>query len=82
MDKTEAIAILKELFVVCPEIGQAVFVSLDPDIVDEKANGSCKIRMRIDLDNELRDRIKNFLCVRKLELTETRGLSVIFSSAQ
>ena len=73
MDKAEALAVLRELFAVCPEIGQAVFVSVDPD-----SKGFCKIRLRMNLDSELKDCIKKVLGARKLELIETKDLAIIY----
>ncbi len=75
MDKTEAIAVLRELFVACPEIGQAVFVSLDPD-----SKGFCKIRLKINLDSDLKDCFTKILKAHKLEITETKDLLAIIYS--
>lgn len=79
MDKAEAIAVLKELFAVCPEIGQAVFVSLDPDNVNVNSKGLYKIRLRINLDRDLKDCIAKILGTHKLEMTETKDFAIIYS---
>ena len=78
MDKSEAIAVLRELFSVCPELGQAVFVSLDPDNLNAKSKDLYKIRLRINLDRELRDCITKVLESHKLEMIETQDLAVIY----
>ena len=77
MDKAEAIAVLKELFAVCPEIGQACFVSIDPDS-NIKPKGSYKIRLGINLDGH-RDCIKKILDAHKLDLTENEEMTIIHS---
>lgn len=78
MNKTEAIEVLKEIFAVCPEIGQAVFVSLDPDNVYTKSKNVYRIRLRINLDVQLRDCIKKVLDTHKLEMIETKDLAIIY----
>jgi hypothetical protein len=78
LDKAETIAVLKELFAVCPEIGQAVFVSLDLDNIDVKSMGFYKITLRLNLDNELKAGLKKFLEARKLKFMETKDLAVIY----
>ena len=77
MDKAEAIAVLRELFAVCPEIGQAVFVSLDPDNVFARSKNFYKISLRINLDGQLRDCITKVLDTHELEMTETKDLAII-----
>jgi len=78
VNKTEAIEVLKEIFAVCPEIGQAVFVSLDPDNVYTKSKNVYRIRLRINLDVQLRDCIKKVLDTHKLEMIETKDLAIIY----
>jgi hypothetical protein len=78
LDKAEAIAVLKELFAVCPEIGQACFVSIDPDS-SIKPKGSYTIRLGINLDGQHRDCIKKILDAHKLELTENEEMTIIHS---
>jgi len=80
VDKAEAIAVLKELFAVCPEIGQAVFVSLDPDNVNANSKGFYKIRLQLNLDSHLRDCITKILNAHKLEMTETKDLAIIYGT--
>ena len=80
MDKAEAIAVLRELFAACPEIGQAVFVSLDPDNVFARSKNFYKISLRINLDGQLRDCITKVLESHKLEMVETKDLAVIYGS--
>lgn len=78
MDKAEAIAVLRELFAGCPEIGQAVFVSLDPDNVNANSKGFYKIRLQINLDSNFRDCITKILKAHKLEMSETKDLAIIY----
>jgi hypothetical protein len=63
---------------VCPEIGRADFVSLDPDNVSANPQGFYKIRLRVNLEKNSKQTIKAILNKHKLELTETKGLVVIY----
>jgi len=77
VDKAEAINVLREVFVVCPEIGNADFVSLDPENASENSSEMYKIRLRIKLDSQLIDCVQKILDARKLKITETKDLVVI-----
>jgi hypothetical protein len=79
LDKAEALAVLKELLAVCPEIGQACFVSIDPDSSSVKSKGSYKIRLGINFDGQLRDCLKKILDAHRLEFTEKEGMTIIYS---
>jgi hypothetical protein len=79
LDKAEALTVLKELFAACPEIGQACFVSIDPDRSSVKPKGSYKIRLGINFDSQHRDSIKKILDTHKLELTEKEDMTIIHS---
>jgi hypothetical protein len=78
LDKAEAISVLKELFIVCPEIGQAVFVSLDPVKTNENAQRLYKIRLGMYLDKQLRDCMENVLAAHKLNIAGGRDLVTIY----
>lgn len=76
MDKAEAIAVQRELFAVCPEIGQAVSVSLDPD------SRGLSLHYQIaneHFDSNLKDCVTKILNARKLEMIETKDLAIIYS---
>jgi hypothetical protein len=59
VEKAEAIAILREIYTVCPEIGSADFVSLD--YINVNSQGFYRIRLRVNLDNQSRTVIKPIL---------------------
>jgi hypothetical protein len=80
IDKAEAIAVLREIFTACPEIGRADFVSLDPDNVSAGSEGFYKIRLRVNLDKDSKQAIKSILKRHKLELMETKDLTIICRS--
>ncbi len=79
LDKAEAIVVLRKIFAVCPEIGNADFVSLDPDNANVPSKGVCKIRLRINLDNQSILTIKPVLDSHKLEMTQTKDSIIIHS---
>ena len=81
MEKAEAIAVLRELFVVCPEIGTAVFVSLDHHKTDLSENRLYKIRLGMNFDNRTKDCISKVLDDHKLKMIETNNSATIFRSA-
>ena len=78
MNKAEAIAVLRELFAVCPELGNADFVSLDPDDVNVNSKGVYKIRLRVNLDEQSKSTIKPILDSYKLEISQAQDLIVIY----
>ena len=78
MNKVEAITVLREIFTMCPEIGRADFVSLDPDNVSANPQGFYKIRLRVNLEKNSKQAIKAILNKHKLELMETKDLVVIY----
>ena len=80
MDKTEAMAILRDVFTVCPEIGNAEFISLDIDNLS--VNLKCyllRIRLWVDLDGQSRTLIKPILDAHKVQMTQTKNLIIISS---
>jgi len=76
LDKSEAINILRELFSVCPEIGNADFVSLDN--VKYNSKSICRLRLKVDLDNRSKTAIRPILKAHKLEMKITENLVDIF----
>jgi hypothetical protein len=77
VNKSEAIAVLREIFAACPEINHADFVSLDPDNLSVNSKGIYTIRLRVNLDRESKEAIKAVLDKHKLEMTVTKDLVVI-----
>ena len=77
MNKSEAIAVLREIFAACPEINHADFVSLDPDNLSGNSKGIYMIRLRVNLDRESKEAINAVLDKHKLEMTVTENLVVI-----
>jgi len=78
LEKAEALAVLRELFAACPEIGQARFASIDPDGSGVKPRCFYKIRLGINFDSQLRDCVRKILDAHKLELTEKEDLIIIY----
>jgi len=78
LDKAEALAVLRELFAACPEIGQARFASIDPDVSGVKPRCSYKIRLGINFDSQLRDCVKKIVDIHELELTEKEDWVIIY----
>ena len=81
MNKAEAVAVLREVFSACPELGCADFVTLDPDNVIVNRSGFYKIRLRCNLGSSLRDCIKPILVAHKLKMTESEELITIYRSS-
>ena len=79
MDKAEAIAVLREIYSVCPQIGNADFVSLDYFTVNSK--GFFRIRLRVSLDDQSRIEIQPVLDAHKLEMRRARDLVDIYPLA-
>jgi len=79
VDKTEAVAVLREIFSVCPEIDYAEFVSLD--YINVKSKGFYRIRLRVNLDNQSKTAIKPILDAHKLEVTHHNDLVDIYPVA-
>jgi len=78
LDKAEALAVLRELFAACPEIGQARFASIDPDGSGVKPRCFYKIRLGINVDSQLRDGLKKIVDIHELELTEKEDWVIIY----
>ena len=72
MNKAEAITVLREIFTVCPEIGNADFVSVD--YINVNSQGVYRIRLRVNLDSQSKTLIKPILDAHKLEMTHTKDL--------
>ena len=79
MDKAEAVAVLREIFILCPELERSDYVSLDADNGKKNSKGFYKIRLRVNLDNEEKNAIQPILDVHKLEITQNKDLITICS---
>jgi len=80
VNKSEAMAVLREILAACPEIGHADFVSIDPENVSVNPKGSYKIRLRINLDRESKEAIKTILDKHNFRMTETKDLVIIHAA--
>ena len=79
MDKNEVIAILREIYSVCPEIGNASFVSVD--YINANSQGFYRIRLRVNLDIPSKSVIKPVLDAHELEMTCTKDFIDIYPLA-
>ena len=76
MNKAETIAILREIFAVCPEIRDAEFVSVD--YINMNSRGFYRLRLRVNLNELSRTAIKPILEAHKLEMMHAKGLVDIY----
>ena len=79
MDRSEIIAVLHEIYSVCPEIGNASLVSVD--YINANSQGFFRIRLRVNLDISSKSVIKPVLDARKLEMTCTKDFLDIYPLA-
>jgi hypothetical protein len=79
LDKAEAVAVLREIFTLCPELERSDYVSLDPDNGKKNSKGFYKIRLRVNLDNEEKNVIQPILDAHKLKITQNKDLVTICS---
>jgi len=79
VEKAEVIEILREIYAVCPEIGNADFVSVDH--INVNSRGFYRVRLRVNLDNQSRIAIKPILDAHKLEMTHSKDLVDIYPQA-
>ena len=81
MKKTEAMTVLHEIYMVCPEFRNSDNVErLDPALakISVLPNGFYELRVRCELDDESREAIKPILDAHKLAMTETKDSINIF----
>ena len=76
MDKPEAVAILREIFTVCPQIDYAEFVSVD--YINVNSQGFFRIRLKVNLDDQSKNAIKPILDSHKVEMTQNKDLIDIY----
>jgi len=79
VEKTEVIAVLREIYAVCPEIGNADFVSVD--YINVNSRGFYRVRLRVKLGNQSETAIKPILDAHKLEMTHKKDLVDIYPQA-
>ncbi|HMK94122.1 MAG TPA: hypothetical protein VK536_01855 [Candidatus Limnocylindrales bacterium] len=70
MDKAEITAILREIYRLCPEIGNASFVSVD--YIHANSHGFYRVRLRVNLNDPSIGVIKPVLDAHELEMTCTK----------
>ena len=81
MDKAEAMSVLHEIYMACPEFKNSDRNErLDPAIakISSLPNGFYELRIRCELDDESRGAIKPILEAHKLIMTEAENSIKIF----
>ena len=79
MNRTEAVAVLREICTVCPQIGNAEFVSVD--YINVNSQGFYRIRLKVNLDDQSKNAMKPILDFHNLEMAQTKDLLDIYPQA-
>jgi hypothetical protein len=83
MNKAEALAVLHEIYMACPEFRGSNIERIDPNLakISILQGGLYELRVKCNLDNDSRDIIKPILETHKLEMTETKDSITIYRPA-
>jgi hypothetical protein len=80
MNKTEALAVLHEIFESCRESVTINCVSIDPHSqVSKNPEGNYSIRMKCDLDSAARRCVASILQKHLLAMKEEKGFVIVYS---
>ena len=79
MNKSEALAVMHEIYDAFKESVTVSFVSLDGSQVSHISTGGYLIKMKCELDSYSRDIIKNVMKRHKLHMKEQNGYVILHS---
>jgi hypothetical protein len=79
VNKSEALAVLHEIYEACKESARINVVSLDGSQVSHIFTGGYQLKMKLELDSSTRDVLKAITTKHKLLMKEQNGYVVLYS---